>query len=112
MKKIIFVLAAMVSISSVTAFAGPVTDVCNKQVAAYMQNNVAGNVTSVYWQRNGGGGEGGQETMQAWVSVDSCTGYYVFNMSADSYTCFSQSHYGTIPNYILQVWTQGNCRRR
>mgnify|MGYP003394517728 CR=1 FL=1 len=111
MKKIIFALAMVVSFSGVSAFAAPVTDVCNKQVAAYMQNNVAGNVTGVQWVSQGGGGEGGTETMQAWVTVDSCSGNYVFNMRADSYTCFGQGHYGTIPNYISQVWTTGNCRR-
>lgn len=117
MKKLLAVLA-LVGLVSAPAFAAPVSRVCESQVRNYVEGTLGLRITSMHWDfnQNGGGSESGGPSGggRVWLTVDSCSGNVVvnLNMMADYYSCFQQSYYGSVPNFIEGVWATGNCRVR
>lgn len=109
--KNLMVLMAGLMVAGTSVFAsGPVTDVCTKQIVAYVEGNLGTRVRGIQYDWNTSA-EGHTSGGRAWVTVESCSGYYIFNLPmADAHTC-ANAHYGTIPNYIGGVWASGACRR-
>lgn len=111
MKKINLLLAAMALFVANSAFASwgePVFDVCDKQVRSYIEHNYEGNITSIDWVYDYD--DRGSNGSEAWVRLDSCSGYVVFDLRADEMDC-TIAHYGRIPNYISRVWATRDCRQ-
>ena len=102
MKTAILALFSLVTASS--AFAGPVFDVCNKQIKDYVSSQLGTTVTQIWYDN----GADSNKPLTAWVSVASCGGSYVFHLNASESTC-KQAHYGRIPNYIQVVYADGAC---
>lgn len=105
MKAIIGALAGL--LVSGSAFAGPVYDVCEKQVESYVASELGTTISSIQYEWP----DSRTHRSRAWVRTPKCDGKFVFELRG-SYDDCHRAHYGRIPNYISQVWTTGSCSTR